>query len=112
MPDARDPLVDNASDRDQVQFARRRIRDLEKKRLEIVRRLMNTDDGAALFLEQLTDAGVFLSSMADSHAEMAFNEGRRNEGLRLLAELFAADAPRAAAIFTQAITRHVETRST
>lgn len=110
--DPRDPLVDNTADAQQVKFARRAIRDVEKKRLEIMRRLMNTEDGAQLFLEQLTDAGVFRSSYdAVSHAAMAFNEGQRNAGLRLLSDLFAADAARAAHIFTLAISREAN-RST
>ena len=109
--DPRDPLVDNSSDAEQVRFARRTMRDVEKKRLEILRRLMHTDDGVVLFIEQLNAAGVFRMSFepgVDLHT-VAFREGGRNEGLRLLSDLFSADAVRAAFIFTEAITLHAKT---
>ena len=103
--DARDPLVDNASDREQVQFARRRIRDEEKRRLDAHRALLASGAGQLYFREQLERAGVFRSSFSTDPLQMAFNEGRRNEGLRLLVDLFTADPAAALSILTETITR-------
>lgn len=112
MPDPRDPLVDNVGDREQVAFARRRIRDAEKASLEARQRLLATSAGKLYFREQLERAGVFRSSFDSDPLRMAFNEGRRNEGLRLLSELFAADPAAALSILTETLTRETSLSST
>lgn len=110
--DPRDPLVDNAGDPEQVNFARRRVRDAEKQSLEATRALVDSAAGRLFFREQLERAGVFRTSFDRDPAVMAFNEGRRNEGLRLLSQLFAADPAAALSILTETITRETSLNAT
>lgn len=110
--DARDPLVDNTGDADQVRFARRAVRDRERKLLEADRAVLQSDAGRIHLLAQLESAGVFRSSFAIEPALMAHNEGRRNEGLQLLARLFRADPEAALSLIAESITRENATAAT
>ena len=113
MPsDPRDPLVDNVNDAEQVREARRTVRDRDKQSLEARRQLLATPAGRLFFREQLERAGVFTSSFVAEPLQLAFNEGRRNEGLRLLSELFAADPAAATSILTETITRETARAAT
>lgn len=49
--------------------------------------LMADPRGRRIVWRQLGDAGVFQSSFDPTAMNMAFNEGRRSEGLRLLAQV-------------------------
>ena len=51
--------------------------------------LMSSRQGRRQVWRQLEKAGVFLPNFSESHAEMAFREGLRNSGLRLLAMVTA-----------------------
>jgi hypothetical protein len=51
--------------------------------------LMRDPRGRRLVWKQLSDAGVFLPSFSTDALTMAFNEGRRNAGLQLLAQVHA-----------------------
>lgn len=70
-------------------------RDAEKKRQALARKqevddfkwLMADPRGRRLVWRQLATAGVFQSSFDPTAMTMAFNEGRRSEGLRLLAQI-------------------------
>ena len=70
-------------------------REEEAKRQALVRKqeiadfmwLMADPRGRRLVWRQLAAAGVFQSSFDPTAMTMAFNEGRRSEGLRLLAQI-------------------------
>jgi hypothetical protein len=70
-------------------------RDEHAKRLELTRKqetadfewLMADPRGRRIVWRQLAAAGVFQSSFDPAAMNMAFNEGRRSEGLRLLAQV-------------------------
>lgn len=51
--------------------------------------MMADPRGRRIVWRQLAAAGVFLSSFDPTAMTMAFNEGRRSEGLRLLAQVMA-----------------------
>lgn len=67
----------------------------EAKRQELARKrevadfkwLMGDPRGRRIVWRQLATAGVFQSSFDPTAMTMAFNEGRRSEGLRLLAQV-------------------------
>lgn len=62
--------------------------DTEESRLERrLKALMKTRDGRAWVWGHLSDCGVFESSYAATTHDTAYNEGRRNVGLKLLFEL-------------------------
>ncbi|MGU3629848.1 Bbp19 family protein [Comamonas sp. C24C] len=52
--------------------------------------LMKSKQGRRIVHGMLDRAGVWRSSFSESLAVMSFNEGRRNEGLYLLAQIQAA----------------------
>lgn len=52
--------------------------------------VMGNKQGRRFIHRQLSDAGVWLSSFNVDNAVMAFNEGRRNVGLKLLSEIMEA----------------------
>ena len=72
-------------------------RDAEAKRQELARKqevadfqwMMGDQRGRRIVWRQLAAAGVFQSSFDPTAMTMAFNEGRRSEGLRLLAQIHA-----------------------
>lgn len=49
--------------------------------------MMNDARGRRIVWRQLADAGVFRSSFSPDAMQMAFNEGRRDGGLKLLAQI-------------------------
>lgn len=78
-----------AQDRAAEQARRqRRLREVEKTEL---RRLLGSELGRTFVMRMIERAGVFRLSFDVDHTEKthlaAFNEGRRNEGLRLFSEI-------------------------
>lgn len=49
--------------------------------------LMDRKQGRRILWRQLDRAGIFRSSFNTNSMAMAFNEGQRNEGLKLLAQI-------------------------
>lgn len=83
-----DPLDTN--DQDQARAAADALKDLTRLQLdEDFKWLMNDMRGRRLVWRQLASAGVFNSSFNPDAMQMAFNEGRRNSGLELLAQIHA-----------------------
>jgi hypothetical protein len=77
----------DASDARQVQARRRRARLLERRADDAFAQLMASADGRLWVWRRLAACGVFHSSW-DAHAgRMSFNEGRRDVGLQLLADI-------------------------
>ena len=67
-------------------------RETRRKELEDMRWLLGHPQGRRIALRLLDETGLFRSSFNHSGSLMAFNEGRRNLGLWLTAELMEANA--------------------
>lgn len=79
-------LVKNAADPEQVQRAKEKQESLNDQRLNDIREVLNTKRGRRFFWRYLTICGVFRTSNADQ-SQIFFNEGMRNIGLQLLADV-------------------------
>jgi hypothetical protein len=86
-------LVQNAADPKQVQDAEKRVKRGRERELEDMRLLLDLPPARRFMWRFLEDCGVFRSSW-DPTARIHFNEGRRDIGLKLLAEITEA-APEA-----------------
>jgi len=69
---------------------RQRIRMLQAQEVEDLKWLMGTKRGRRIVHRQLERAGVWQLSFNTNAMTMAFNEGRRNEGLALTNKLMIA----------------------
>lgn len=85
-PHADLPLTREAQAEQAVEAQRRR------KELDDLRWMMGHPQGRRVIDRLLEFTGVFRSSFNSSAAVMAFNEGRRDTGLFLTAELMEANA--------------------
>jgi hypothetical protein len=79
-----DPLTPELQDAQREAEAKRQAL-AKKQEAADFQWLMNDPRGRRFVWRQLAAAGVFLSSFDPAAMTMAFNEGRRSEGLRLLA---------------------------
>ncbi len=81
----------NAAEVEQVKSRKEKIktRDLQKK--SALRGLMSNADGRMWMWDLLTLCGVYHSSFSNEALVMAFNEGRRDTGNRLIAEINRLD---------------------
>lgn len=86
-----DPTDLNRTDRD-AELESIEAREHRRKELEDLRWLLGHPQGRRIALRWLDETGVFRSSFNHSGSLMAFNEGRRNIGLWLTAELMEANA--------------------
>jgi hypothetical protein len=63
----------------------------ERQRRELeandLRHVMGGKEGRRFIWRQLEDAGIYRSSFDLNHAAMAFNEGNRNRGLKLMTDI-------------------------
>lgn len=85
--------VKNAADPQQVRFAARKEREKAERYSNALAAVMATRDGRLVIGELLERSGLWRSSV-DSHAAGSmvwFNEGRRNYGLELLADVQNVD---------------------
>lgn len=81
----------DSSDPDQVQNARRKTGRLAKERRETLAALLATKSGRRWAWDFLTFCRVFATSFDRDPYATAFNEGQRNVGLKLLADINSAD---------------------
>ena len=86
-------LVKNAADPEQVAAAKDKVESLNDRRLNDIREVLNTRRGRRFYWRYLEICGVFKTSNADA-SQIFFNEGMRNIGLQLLADVNEA-APEA-----------------
>lgn len=91
MPSERRAHVRNASDASQVKRAvesanRRAVREQSE-----LRETLQTIQGARVLWRILESCGIHTLSFTSDPYRTAFNEGGRNEGNKLLAQIFAAD---------------------
>ena len=68
----------------QIRNAQRRAKKDVEIEKTVISTLMRTVDGRRWLYNQLAFAQVFAGTEALGHAEMAFEKGRRNTGLKLL----------------------------
>ena len=79
-------LIKHAADPEQVERAKQKAESLNDRRLNDIREVLNTRRGRRFFWRYLEICGVYKTSNADQH-QIFFNEGMRNIGLQLLADL-------------------------
>lgn len=84
-------LVGNAADKEQTEKADWKATDLRKRQLEDLRAVLEGSFGRRFVWRYLGLCGVFHSSFAVNAEQTAFNEGQRNIGLQLLADVNEAD---------------------
>ena len=85
-------LVGNAADPEQVKRAGERELSNRERELNDLAFVLTHRQGRRVIWRQLTEAGVFKSSFHTSASVVYFNEGRRDLGLRLLADVMETDA--------------------
>lgn len=91
-PESKKPLVDSASDAEQVQQAEIKQRSRQQKESADVVAVMSTAEGRRFVKRILDAAGVYQTSFVRGESDAtAFNEGRRNVGLLILAAIDSAD---------------------
>jgi len=81
--------VANAADAEQVQAAGRKERFRNKQELEDVRTILELPAGRRFVWRYLEKAGIFETSFTGNNTTF-FNEGRRDIGLKLLADVMQA----------------------
>lgn len=80
--------VHDASNKEQVDKRKRDAGRRRKQAEEVIKQLMSTPGGRAWFWEQLTLANIFSTTFVSGDPmASAFQEGQRNFGLRLLAQI-------------------------
>lgn len=77
----------DASDPKQVRKAAKAAKIAERQRQDTIRNLMSTIAGRAFVHDILSSCHTFVTSFALNALQMAFNEGERNQGLRLLGDI-------------------------
>lgn len=81
-------------------------REARRKELDDLRWLLGHPQGRRIALRLLEEAGVFRSSFNHSGSVMAFNEGKRNIGLFLTAELLEATPAGYMKVLSEYRTKH------
>ncbi|MBF8177814.1 Bbp19 family protein [Herminiimonas contaminans] len=81
----------NASDESQVADRKKKELRGRERELEDLRVVLSTKEGRRFYWKTLCDCGVFKSSFTGNSTTF-FNEGKRDIGLKLLADLMEADA--------------------
>ena len=74
----------NAANRQSIRAAEKLAKVDEAKRQAVIVALCDHADGRQYLWEELEFAHIFQSTMSESRAQMAFLEGQRSMGLRLL----------------------------
>ncbi len=85
-----DPLVRNAADAEQVKEAGVKEKFGRKQELNDVYNILAIPSGRRWVWRVLSDCGVFKSSFTGNSTTF-FNEGRRDIGLRILADVMEAN---------------------
>jgi len=80
----------DAGNRRDIREAEKRAKVTEQQRREIVTGIMSLPAGRQWMCDILVEAHVFATSFADNGLRMAFLEGQRSMGLRLLMDVMGA----------------------
>lgn len=83
----KEPLVRNAADPDQVKNAKARVKRTREREIQDITWVLSTKMGRRFFWRYLEMTGLFRTSMDAAMNRTFFNEGERNVGLRLMADL-------------------------
>ncbi len=81
---------DNAAEPEKVEERTRKVKHTRKRELEDVRAILATQSGRRFYWRYLSECGVFRSSFTGDTGTY-YNEGMRNVGLKLLADMNEAD---------------------
>lgn len=84
------PLTGNAADHQQVKEAAQKVKYGREQELNDVRSILATREGLRFMWRYLTECGIFKTSFT-GNSHTFFMEGRRDVGLRLLADVNEAD---------------------
>lgn len=84
------PYVKNAADREQVKNAERKARWSREDEVADVKALLKLPEGRRFFWRYLSECSVFKTSFT-GNSQTFFNEGERNVGLKLMADINEAD---------------------
>ena len=79
--------MDNAASRKDIRRKEKEARQIERNRGQVIIELMRTVPGRNYIWDQLTLAHIFSTSYSPDALQMAFAEGERNSGLRLLNDI-------------------------
>lgn len=85
------PSAFDASDPELVAAAAEEARRAARRDTDTLRQLLGVKQGRAWLFRLLTSCHIFQTSFDNDALRMAFREGERNVGLRLLAESQSAD---------------------
>jgi hypothetical protein len=84
------PIVKNASDEAQVKGAEEKQKRAGEREMDDVKNVLATDSGRRFCWKYLERTGVFRSSFTGNSTTF-YNEGMRNIGLMLMADITSAD---------------------
>lgn len=80
----------NAAERKDIREAEKREKQDQRVREDVLRSLADTIGGRQFLWEELSTANIFHTTYDDNPTRMAFNEGKRAGGLRLLGDIMSA----------------------
>jgi hypothetical protein len=83
-------MPDNAADRKDIRRREKAARINDASRHACIRNVMSTIEGRHWLWDVLGDCHVFATTFTGDALQTAFNEGSRNVGLRLLADIMLA----------------------
>lgn len=86
----KDSFVKNAADKKQVASAELKEKDREKQALDDVKFILSTTQGRRFIWRLISLCGVYRSSFTGNSTTF-FNEGGRNIGLQLVADIHNVD---------------------
>lgn len=86
---AEEAIVKNAADEEQVKKAGEREKRGRDQDLSDLRRILEADHGRRFIWKTLVHCGIFTSSFTGNNTTF-FNEGRRDVGLKILADVMEA----------------------
>lgn len=79
-------VIFNAADEDQVKGRKRKDRRIRERELADIKAIMTTQEGRRYMWRMLDKAGIYRSSFTGNSSTF-FNEGQRNIGLIILADI-------------------------
>jgi len=103
-------LVHNAADPKQVRFAKEQEKRRADQEAAAMRAVLATEAGRRAIWTRLEKCGVFRSSWDLDPHTVYFNEGRRQVGLELIADIAAADETALLHMMSEARRREADER--
>lgn len=94
-------MTDNAADAGNVSLQKKRERNRVLAAIEDIRVVLATESGRNVLKAILEDSAMFDNSITVDHGTLAFREGRRYVGLRLLAIMSKAEPATVARMITE-----------